>query len=112
MKSSAHSRLLSNIAGSASIILGLIAACPTTGGGGIGGPGPGAPPPPPLPPSPPSPPGGPPDIVVRLMAVLRRFCMEPLEAEGSTGDNVDCERGTGCVGAAVDVLMRVAMVSW
>jgi hypothetical protein len=76
----------------------------------MGGPGPGAPPP--LPPPPLPPPGGPPNIVVRLMAVLRRFCMEPLEAEGSMGGEVACEGGTCCAGAAVDVLMRVVMVSW
>jgi hypothetical protein len=95
------------MAGSAPIILGSTAACPTAGGGGIGGPGPGAPPPPP----PPPPPEGPPDIVVRLMAVLRRFCIEPLEAEGTTGGEVGCEGGACCVGALADVLTRVAMVS-
>jgi hypothetical protein len=46
------------------------------------------------------------------MAVLRRFCIDPLEVEGCVGGDIDCEGGTACVGAAVDVLVTVDIVSW
>jgi hypothetical protein len=46
------------------------------------------------------------------MAVLRQFCIEPLEADGCVGGDVDCEDGVTCVGVAVDVLVTVDIVSW
>jgi hypothetical protein len=51
--------------------------------------------------------------VVHLITVLRWFCMEPLEEEGTTGGEVGWEggAGVGCMAVAVDMLERVAMVS-
>jgi hypothetical protein len=51
-------------------------------------------------------------MVVRLMAVLRWFCIEPLEVDGCVGGDVDCEGGIACVGVAVDVLVIVDIVLW
>jgi hypothetical protein len=52
--------------------------------------------------------------VVCLIAVWRQFWMEPLEEGGTMGGKVGWEGGAGigCVAVAVEVLVKVAMVSW